>query len=554
MAKSRTKKVTEASPKAKTKKGASITTTITKSTDSAKKTPKKDSSTPRTHHERQSQPSLPHPDESVGQHPPVMPPPGFMDGMYFPGGPPPPYGQQPGMYPPPMGHDPNFPPMGFMPMPGGMPMPMPPPNMMPHDPHMPPPFPGMPPHDPNFPQPPMGPMPMGEGPPGYMPPGPYFAPPGMPGGPPPPGMGPPAPNTEQQGLPPPPPQPQQISGQAASEVSPPDSVPTPHIATPPEQDNTMLQPAPSSKKDTSKGREKKNATNQKSPQNSYQGRRNNAASSRKRNSQQQNSRGAAADKQQQMPQQQMPQQQMPQQQIPHQHIPHQQMQPQQITPQSMDSSAMFQYPYQVPPTMDNQNSNRPVYRSDASNLSDMKKPFCCSYCKWSFARQSDLRRHMKSHLEPEYNCPFWRSDIETCPHRKRGSFSRLDVMKRHLKLCHYDQRKDVNGELKTNYVERDESGQCLTCSKYFPSLRKFIDHCESCAENTPIAIRKVKKNGIITNVRDFETGVGSENDVSGSDDALKEGDSQNKIGDKRPSSTNHLADGNDQKRRTRSGN
>lgn len=98
------------------------------------------------------------------------------------------------------------------------------------------------------------------------------------------------------------------------------------------------------------------------------------------------------------------------------------------------------------------------------------RPFRCTAegCPWSFARQSDQRRHLRSHQQPLFHCPYWRSD-PTC-HRNGGSFNRQDVLKRHLRLVHFVQFK------------QSESGWCRVCQKMFPNPKHFVSHCEKCAE------------------------------------------------------------------------
>lgn len=107
--------------------------------------------------------------------------------------------------------------------------------------------------------------------------------------------------------------------------------------------------------------------------------------------------------------------------------------------------------------------------------SGIAKPFVCNFdgCSWSFARQSDLRRHTKSHKEPAFHCPYWKLD-PTC-HRNGGSFTRLDVLKRHLRLVHYvkDRQQIFPGS---------DPGWCRSCQKMFQSSKSFIDHCSECAD------------------------------------------------------------------------
>ncbi|ODV82182.1 uncharacterized protein CANTADRAFT_4209 [Suhomyces tanzawaensis NRRL Y-17324] len=108
---------------------------------------------------------------------------------------------------------------------------------------------------------------------------------------------------------------------------------------------------------------------------------------------------------------------------------------------------------------------------------DAKKHDCTFHgCKWSFTRQSDMRRHLKSHSEPMFRCPYWNYD-PTC-HRNGGAFNRLDVLKRHLRLVHYvkDKQQLVAGDSK------EDPGWCRSCQRMFPNSRIFIDHCVACSQ------------------------------------------------------------------------
>ncbi|KAK9370727.1 hypothetical protein V1509DRAFT_616660 [Lipomyces kononenkoae] len=99
------------------------------------------------------------------------------------------------------------------------------------------------------------------------------------------------------------------------------------------------------------------------------------------------------------------------------------------------------------------------------------RPYKCPHagCKWTFARHSDQRRHLRSHYSPNFHCPYWRTD-PTC-HRNGGAFNRLDVLKRHLRLVHFVQLKDT------------DAGWCRLCQKMFASPRVFVEHCEKCADS-----------------------------------------------------------------------
>lgn len=102
------------------------------------------------------------------------------------------------------------------------------------------------------------------------------------------------------------------------------------------------------------------------------------------------------------------------------------------------------------------------------------KPYVCSHesCTWAFARQSDLRRHAKSHKTPTFHCPYWKGD-PTC-HRNGGSFNRLDVLKRHLRLVHFVKDKQPSNGI-------NDPGWCRSCQKLFASSKDFIDHCVDCS-------------------------------------------------------------------------
>lgn len=127
-----------------------------------------------------------------------------------------------------------------------------------------------------------------------------------------------------------------------------------------------------------------------------------------------------------------------------------------------------------------------------SNLKKSDKPFICKHpgCTWAFARHSDLTRHSKSHAPPQYQCPYWKND-PTC-HRKDGSFNRLDVLKRHLRLIHYVKDKQPFGEV----YPGDDPGWCRSCQRMFTNSKTFLDHCNNCAQNTtPTEWIEIKKEG-----------------------------------------------------------
>lgn len=118
-------------------------------------------------------------------------------------------------------------------------------------------------------------------------------------------------------------------------------------------------------------------------------------------------------------------------------------------------------------------------------VDDPEKPYKCEHedCTWAFARPSDLRRHTKLHQKPKLECPYYKLD-PTC-HKNGGAFFRLDVLKRHLRLCHFvsDPDKALPGP---------DPGWCRVCQRNFRSCREFIDHCVDCAETRPPAVWRDK--------------------------------------------------------------
>lgn len=137
-------------------------------------------------------------------------------------------------------------------------------------------------------------------------------------------------------------------------------------------------------------------------------------------------------------------------------------------------------------TEDNEDMAYPQGRPKKQRIdNDSPRPFECTYpgCQWAFARISDQRRHLRSHQKPMFHCPYWQID-PTC-HRNGGSFNRLDVLKRHLKLVHFVQFK------------QSDSGWCRTCEKMFNSPKHFVEHCEKCAESAQNATRQTVDNSLL---------------------------------------------------------
>ncbi|KAI5950767.1 hypothetical protein KGF54_003841 [Candida jiufengensis] len=160
---------------------------------------------------------------------------------------------------------------------------------------------------------------------------------------------------------------------------------------------------------------------------------------------------------------------------------------------------------------------------------DPLRPYACTteLCNWSFARQSDLTRHMKSHSAPQYHCPYWKND-PTC-HKNNGAFNRLDVLKRHLKLVHYvkdkfvgynggdnTESKEIKNKEETKGKKKDEPGWCRSCQKMFPNAKAFVEHCYECAANTQPAEWRDKNNNDLTivNIRQPYNKIKSNNNAA----------------------------------------
>lgn len=134
---------------------------------------------------------------------------------------------------------------------------------------------------------------------------------------------------------------------------------------------------------------------------------------------------------------------------------------------AMTNSIPTMVPYGMYPLYDSNKSKVPVVGSS-------KRQYRCPYdgCEWSFTRASDQRRHIKSHEKPKLQCPFW-TPRKSC-HRNSGAFNRLDVLKRHLRLVHFEPLKD-------GLHSGTTSGRCRHCRVDFATIKDFVNHCNACA-------------------------------------------------------------------------
>lgn len=102
--------------------------------------------------------------------------------------------------------------------------------------------------------------------------------------------------------------------------------------------------------------------------------------------------------------------------------------------------------------------------------------FACSRCTAVFRRKSDLTRHANTHQPPTYTCPYHHNDPRC---HSSGSFSRLDNLKRHLRLKHYVADKPIPPAPPTT------AGWCIQCQKMFTLPQQFFLHVDVCAELAP---------------------------------------------------------------------
>lgn len=124
---------------------------------------------------------------------------------------------------------------------------------------------------------------------------------------------------------------------------------------------------------------------------------------------------------------------------------------------------------------------------------DQDRPYKCTHpkCAWAFVRESDYRRHIKCHEAPSYQCPYWKID-PSC-HRKGGAFTRLDVLKRHLKIIHYVRAtkddKKLNG--------KEDPGWCIACQTTFNNSKQFLLHTNECSEKLAMKKNEEASNNLL---------------------------------------------------------
>ncbi len=103
------------------------------------------------------------------------------------------------------------------------------------------------------------------------------------------------------------------------------------------------------------------------------------------------------------------------------------------------------------------------------------RPYGCSApnCKWTFKRKSDLLRHKKKHEKPKYECPYY-AHSKSKNHKGGHSFTRLDVLKRHLRSIHFSPYS----------ANETYAGYCKSCFMVFKKIKEFTDHCEKCSQSS----------------------------------------------------------------------
>lgn len=174
------------------------------------------------------------------------------------------------------------------------------------------------------------------------------------------------------------------------------------------------------------------------------------------------------------------------------------------------------------------------------------RPYKCTFanCKWAFVRESDLRRHLKSHEAPSFHCPYWRH--ETNCHRNGGAFSRLDVLKRHLRLIHYIQDKQQSKSLaKSNPPGKDDPGWCKACQKVFANSKAFLEHVNDCSEQVAVSESTSQPNEYymdphmnlrtLSSVIDYTSNKNSSNNIN-NNEFPTDNDDQAKVDIQRPQS------------------
>ncbi|TVY92638.1 hypothetical protein LAWI1_G005753 [Lachnellula willkommii] len=102
----------------------------------------------------------------------------------------------------------------------------------------------------------------------------------------------------------------------------------------------------------------------------------------------------------------------------------------------------------------------------------------CEYHTKGFARKYDKNRHTLSHYRGVLACPFC-PGIDT-PAQK--SFSRADVLKRHLTSAHgVDQAPpSMWNSMAPDTVASGKKGKCSICKKEYDGPQAFYEHLNDC--------------------------------------------------------------------------
>lgn len=133
----------------------------------------------------------------------------------------------------------------------------------------------------------------------------------------------------------------------------------------------------------------------------------------------------------------------------------------------------------------------------------------CEYHTKGFARIYDKNRHLLSHYQGIIVCPF-------CPSvgmPKEKSFSRADVMKRHLTSVHNAEQVPPIMRTKSKAAigsgPSEKTGKCSICRKEYEGAQVFYDHLDDCvlAALAPVELTATAEEvpGPALSVKELET-------------------------------------------------